>query len=225
MRHAATSSADDERWAAAAAVLATGGDPDARLRARRRRLALATVVGLLALAAGGLLAVVLVHAGNGARPAQEGDVPGWRGLLCVALSGTGLVACMVGLLRMVRASRGRSLWSSPALPLNRSQKVALLRQLRGREPVDPARLPLLTELARRQLDLHRGLLNPLQLTLVGGLTASTGSLVISASPVLLLVVVPWVVALPLVHCALRRDSRRADLFLTRHPDPAPVPRP
>ena len=83
------------------------------------------------------------------------DVPGrrpWQPALGTVFLALGVVAALVGGVVSLRSGAGSRNWFSPSLVLSHAQRRSLGEQIRGRRPVEPARLPLLIELARYYLD-------------------------------------------------------------------------
>jgi hypothetical protein len=99
--------------------------------------------------------------------------------------------------------------------LSRGQRRELLAQVRSRRPVDPARLPLARDLARRLVDQTRFvvLYSGVVVSQIGQaiLTPETWRVAMSAGLTFFFALVVALVA---------RDVRRARRFLSQHPAPS-----
>lgn len=120
---------------------------------------------------------------------------------------------IVVLVLRARSGELRAGWRSPSLVLSRGQRRRLPRQIRGRADVDPILLPVTRQLAgllARQRSLI-ALWVVLPLVLVGQAVTSNSA-------------IRWTSAVafiaPYAGMAVQtlRDSRRAEQFLTRHPE-------
>lgn len=212
----APASPDDQaRWAEAEARLVRGPTPvdlHRTRRYRRRVWLLAAVLLVLALATG-----LLIGSDRGDSAEPDADVAAWREVAGIALSGLGLLVTVVGAVRGWRAGVWRALRTSPLRALTRAQQRAVLREVEGREPADPAHLPLARHLAG-QLHRQRRLLPfwlGLCLSQSGRLVAATGAVEAFLAGTSLL-------AFLVLTAVLWQQSGRAARFLDRHPAPDPA---
>lgn len=186
----------------------------AERRLRRSRLLRWSWVlaGMLLALAGGVLLAVLAGAALVPDPDPSG---GWvvvglvvQGAGLVVMTGYLVVAWRVGLFRVAWWQR------QPTSVLSRAQRRGLRAQVRGRTEVDPARLPLARDLARRLvLQQYQALL------IVGVVLQQVGRTI--GAPTRLNVVITVLVGGGLVVAAvlMRREAGRAERFLADHPDP------
>ena len=213
--HAITD-ADGERWAQAQSVLDRRPSDQAGRRLRRvRRLTWAGIAGgVVVVAALGVLVVVLT-AGSDGSPGGD-TTPMWQEIGGLVVQGVGVVVEIVGIMAMRRAGMfGKDRWSIPGAVLTRSQRRSLLHQVQGREPVDPRRLSLARDVARR-LIVQRAQL----LLLVGILTLQLGQTISSPSTWRVLLAGAFTVLYAVLLGQLERNARRAERFLAAHPEPA-----
>ncbi len=179
------------------------------LRARRRVEVLCSV--LLA----GVVALWLATLVGG--PADADDVSGWP--LAVSAGTVLAFSVVVGLAWRNSGTLGRA--RSLALPLEwltAQERKHLLRQARGRAPVVPEDLPLSRRLAEVRLAQWTYLPLALTAVLMVALHAIAGALLlwdVVFSVVLLAVAAGYAVE--------RRDARRLQAFLDRHPGPGAQP--
>ena len=207
---------DDERWADAQSLLDRAPTPGAEQRLRRHRTVAWSLVagGLVVAAAVGLLIGVLVSDDGSSGP----DVPAWRDVASLVVVVVGMVVEIVGVVVAVRAGLFRNVWRQPALVLTRAQRRSLLRQVRGKDPVDPARLPLARGLAT-QLALQTAMVG----VYVGLVVMQIGQAIGSPSTARLAFATGLVVLYVVVLVLLRRQARQAQRFLDQHPEPAGQP--
>ncbi|MGZ4509659.1 MAG: hypothetical protein ACXVX0_20640 [Blastococcus sp.] len=202
---------DEERWAQAESILANNPTPSAEARIRRVRTMLwLFVVGMLVLGlAVGVLAVVLF--GHGRHRASS--VPAWQEITGLAVQLTGTVIEIVGIVTLRRRRQWGTRWRAPTAVLTRAQRRSLVRQVRGRIPAEPARLPLTRDLAGRLVD-QRGLL----VLYVGIAIVNVGQTIVHPTAfrvgLTVVVLVVYGVVIPL----MRREQRRARRFLAEHPE-------
>jgi len=214
----------EQRWVQALAILDGGGDPRAQRRSRSRRLVVflaALVLLTAATAAVGFLLSMHAH-GPAARHHDPRAVSQVRQVGALAAIVVGLVVEVVGLMRLVRSKHRMPLWRLPTLALTSGQRRQLMRQVRGRAPVQPDRLRLLRDLAGRMQGQYQGPFGPYGL-LFGGLSLLlAGQAVGSTRMWMLWLSVPFVGLYPLAMTLMRRDARRAAGFLTQYPEPSPA---
>ncbi len=214
----------ERRWVQALAILDGGGDPRAQRRSRNRRLVVLLAALVLLTAATAAVGFLLsMHAdGPAARHHDPRAVSQVRQVGALAAIVVGLVVEMVGLMRLVRSKHRLPLWRLPTLALTSGQRRQLMRQIRGRAPVQPDRLRLLRDLAGRMQGQYQGPFGPYGL-LFGGLSLLlAGQAVASTKVWMLWLSVPLMGVYPLTMIVMRRDARRAAGFLTQYPEPSPA---
>jgi hypothetical protein len=202
---------DDERWAQAESILADRPTDDARRRQQRRRTLLWVLVVAITVLALGLGALLVVLFGNsGALDSTE--PPTWQTVLGLVVTTTGLAVDVAGLVILVRSGRWGQAWRAPTAVLSRRQQRYLLAQIRGRRPVDPARLALARDLAERLAD-QRGS----AVLVVGILLINLGNALLDPSVfrfwLMAVLVVAYVSVLPVTVGQIRRMRR----FLAANP--------
>lgn len=209
----------ERRMAEAMTILETGGDANAQRRARTRRLVIVTVVVVLTVISAtiGVLLARHTHGHPGQRHHRE-QVALWHKVTGLTMSTAGLTVNLVGLVRWRRSGRWATAWRTPLLALTGRQRRDLLRQVRGQVPLDPDRLPFLTDLARRLRDNYQGPFGPQMLIMAGAGLVLAGNAV--RIPWLLFFLVPYMALYPAAVTTARRDSRRASTFLSQHPEPS-----
>lgn len=213
---------EERRWAEAMTILEAGGDTDAQRRARNHRLlVIATVLVVLTVIAATLGVLAVRHSfGHPGQQHHRQHGARWREIMGLILSTAGLAVEVVGFVRWRRSGGWATAWRTPLLPLTRRQRRDLLRQVRGQQPPDPDRLPLLRDLARRVRDNDQGFFGPQALVTAGTCLLLAGNAVRSTSLWLVLLGVPSVAPYPVAVAAARRASRRASTFLSQHPEPS-----
>ncbi|MGZ4572223.1 MAG: hypothetical protein ACXVXU_15235, partial [Blastococcus sp.] len=146
---------DEERWAQAESILANNPTPSAQAQVRRVRTMLwLLLVGTMVLGLGlGVLAVVLFGHGHH----RTSHVPAWQEITGLAVELAGVVVEIAGIVTLRRRRQWGARWRAPTAVLTRAQRRSLVKQVRGRIPAEPARLPLTRDLAGRLAD-QRGLL-------------------------------------------------------------------
>jgi protein-S-isoprenylcysteine O-methyltransferase Ste14 len=207
---------DDERWAQAQSVLDQQPTREADQRLRRsRRLVWTGIAGVLMVGvAVGVLVSVLVSGSGG--NADDLDPPVGQVVSGMVVQGVGALVEIVGIVVMWRAGMFRKdRWSIPGAVLTRTQRTTLLRQVQGRVPMDPRRLPLARDVARR-LVVQRAQL----LLLVGLLLLQLGQAIASPSLWRSVLAGALVVLYAVLLGQVERNARRAGRFLTEHPRPA-----
>jgi hypothetical protein len=128
---------DEVRWAQAMSVLDRAPSPTAQQRLRRYRvLRWAFVAGVVLVTAAVVLLVVVVLID---RRGPDVDPSPWRETTGLVLTVVGLVVIVAGGVIGWRAGVWRGVWSQPSAVLSRTQRRALLAQVRGRAPADPVR--------------------------------------------------------------------------------------
>ena len=208
----AMSSDDDARWAEAQSILDRSPTPSAEQRLRRwrnGRWALVAALLVVGSAVGVLVSVVLTGSSGAEAPepsAAQQAVGFW-------ISGAGYVLAIVGFVLLVRGGVFRA-WRQPITVLDRGQRRQLAAQARGRAAVDPARLPLARDLARRLIDQTR------QWVMLSGLAVGQVGLAIATPKTWRVLTSSGLAVLCVVGAALAvRDARRARRFLDEHPEP------
>jgi membrane protein YdbS with pleckstrin-like domain len=202
---------DDERWAQAESILADRPTDDARRRQQRRRTLLWVLVVAITVLALGLGALLVVLFGNsGALDSTE--PPTWQTVLGLVVTTTGLVVDVAGLVILVRSGRWGQAWRAPTAVLSRRQQRYLLAQIRGRRPVDTARLPLTRDLGERLAD-QRGT----AVLVLGILLINVGNTLIAPSAFRFWLMAALVVVYAVGAVLAIRQVHRMRRFLAEHP--------
>ena len=113
--------------------------------------------------------VIGVMWGGRVRSPHGSSVAHWRTVAGPALLIIGLLLEIIVIVTRIRSGQFKAGWRSPHLVLSRPQRRQILRQIRGRAPVDPSTLPVarhVAELLRRQRS-YIALLLALSLILLG----------------------------------------------------------
>lgn len=202
-------------------------DETRRFIARRRRLWLVPTIGACAVGAlTGVLVAILVASGHHDEhrvPARVSHhVPLWSSVLGIALSVLGLgimIAAVVVIVRRRRAGRMVSRWASPTAALTFTQRRALMKQIRGKAPVEAGRLGFTRDLARRL----RAALRPVALLLLGLIADEAGAAFLTGRSVEFVALLICIVYVAVLSPLVIRDYRRACRFLRAHPVSAPTP--
>ena len=208
---AGTTTDDDARWADALSLLERTPTESAAQRLRRaRRLRWLFVASLLlvTLALGAIVALLLIDPSTD----HDTDVPTWRAVAGFSICGLGLLVAAVALVIQFRGLRRAGVWRSPLHVLRFGQRRELLRQVRGRGPDVPERIPLARHMA--EVLLTQRLALPVQ----AGLLLNFAGLWIADPRTyrLVLIVVLGAVLLG-AGIAFRRENRRARRYLAEHP--------
>ncbi len=180
---------------------------------RRRRLRLVVVLSVLLLLAGGGLGYFSDRFGWDA-VVTAGDEDGPRAWVGSALILVGLAIEIWGLIRGVRRGQGKARWNSPLLGLPREHRRGLRDQVRGRIPTSPESLPLARYLAQatiRDFQYLAPIIAGLSMISAGQLLSHRMSLAWLLTLLGPLILVPGLVW-------GRRDVRRAETFLSTHPE-------
>ena len=206
---------DEERWAQAQSLLDRVPTEPAARKARRQRRNLVLATAVLALACVGVALVFFLSIAPGS-VSSEGDEPLWREITGLVLAPLGAALSVVVLVTVIRSNRRLHAWSgNPMAPLSRRQKRELTRQITGRAPVEPERLPLARYAAEALVAARLTLVQQaaVLLLLVGQWIGEPTTWRL----VLLLVIggLSLLVAVPLV-----RRVAQARRFLEQHPAPA-----
>jgi hypothetical protein len=202
---------DEERWAQAESILANNPTPSAEARTRRvRTMVWLSVVGVVVLSAAvGVLAAVLFRHGHH-RPSH---VPAWQEITGLTVQMAGVAVEIAGFVILHRRRQWGARWRTPTAVLTRVQRRSLVRQVRGRIPADPSRLPLTRDLAGRLVD-QRGLV----VLFVGIAILNVGQTILHPSPFRIgltaVIVGVYAACIPL----MRRQRRQAQRFLAEHPE-------
>ena len=200
-----------DRWVEARDVLDEVANPSAQRRQRRLRNRLVLLlVGAVVLS--GLVAWLIAGlVGTGGHRPDSG-VSTWRNAAATVFDVLSVLVIIGAAGGLIRARQWGSRWRASSAVLTMSQRRQLFRQVRGRAPVDPQRIPLARELATRLANLRWLLAMYLGIFLgqAGQLFASTHlwhAVFIAVEFVLFLAagVQVW------------RDSVRARRFLADHP--------
>jgi hypothetical protein len=209
---------DEQRWDQAAEILRGIPGPDARRRIRSRTILFWTFLGGTLLL--GLLVGLVIARLTGPSTAERADPAPWQIAVAITAGIAGFALAVLALVVLWRSGQLRNPWSSPQSALTRAQRRELSRQVLGKAPVDPARLPLARDLAERLAVAARG-----QLLIFLGLVLVWTSQLISGPrdwrlcfP--LASIAMWLVALPLA----LRQARRVHRFLAEHPADDAFPR-
>lgn len=204
---------EGRRWSGAESLLAGQPTQDAlrdvaerrtRVTNRRvRRLVAAVVVG----AAAAVVQLLREHGSGSGQHAATGARVG--GGLLVAI---GAVLLVAGTVKLRRSTLWRERWTAPGAVLGKPQLLQLRRQLNGRAPVDPDRLPLLRDMARRTLDLGWMIVSTTgSALLVAGFAVLSADLLMWICAVAVAVLAAWSAV------GLGIGIRRARGFLADHP--------
>lgn len=209
----ASDAADEARWAEARSILdrTPTESADQRLRRGRRRTAFLVASILLVSTAVAAALVLLFRGSVEARP----HVPTWQVVLGFVIAGAGLVLQLCGLVVAWRTNSRLRAWRSPLLVLTRSQQKELLAQVRGRQPIEPTRVPLARLRAEHLLNQRTLLVSwcGLEISWVGlWIAEQTVWRAVMAVGYGLLLGVSWLVQ--------QRDVRGARRFLDEHPQAA-----
>jgi hypothetical protein len=205
---------DEERWTRAEELLRGTPSRATTDGVRRRRLLVwaATVSAFLLVGGLGLGVALLVHDPHHVDPP---DPPLWREITSLALFLASVIVMVIVLVSLRRAGQLGNAWRGPLTPLTRAQRKGLVRQVSGKEPVDPARLGLSRDLAVRLVVSGRvsGLLFlGLALGWVGRLVDEP---TVGWAAFYGAVLLCW----PVVLFSSRRQRQRAERFLAEHPAP------
>lgn len=135
----------DARWAAAAQL--AGGHEDIGQRARRRRV----ILGIIALVVlGTVLGLVLVLVLMSDAPASDSEADAYRDIVLITVFGSvGLGLSFGSLVWGWSTGRFVTRWRAIISPLNWSETRAVRRQLAGKQPADPERLPIVLAIDRQ----------------------------------------------------------------------------
>lgn len=204
---------DEARWAEARSLL--DGTPSGSARRRLRRWRTLRLLFVASVVLTGAVAGLVVHLvlDGGVDGAADGT-PLWRRITGFTVVALGLVVTVVGAVTQVRAVRALGAWRSPLAPLTREQRTLLLAQVRGRAPVDAARLPQARHLAEVLVQQRTAPVSQF------GLLALFAGQWIMAPTAFRLALVGLLAVLTLVAVRLlRRDASRARAFLLAHPAP------
>jgi hypothetical protein len=140
------------------------------------------------------------------------DVPTWRAVAGFTLSGLGLLFMVVALVIQFRGLRRVRAWGSPLHVLTFRQRRELLRQVRGRGPDVPERIPLARHLA--ELLLTQRLALPVQ---AGMLVNFVGLWIVGGETYRLVIVAVFAALLVVGGVLFHRENRRARRYLAEHP--------
>ena len=198
----------------AAARIVHGATPEDEERARRRRTRVwAAAAVLAAVGVGAGIAIGLVSGGE-PRPEPDPGIARWREVTGLVLSLGGLLGLIVGGVVAWRAGLFRGLSDWPTMGLARHQQQLLTRQVAGKVPADPERLPLARALAHRL-----ALQGKLRLGFVGLGVQQLGQALRADGGGGLALPLLGLVCLLAAVVALTVQTRRAQRFLVAHPDP------
>lgn len=162
LRTVAVRADDDARWAEAQAALERAPSESAEAWMRRsRRFQWLVIVAVLLVSIA--LAAVLVVVFHGRLGPLQVDVPTWQVVVGFVVAAAGLTLQISGVVAMWRRNRRLDAWHSPLMVLTHKQRKYLLDQVRGRRPVEPARLPLARLLAEQRLSQRTALVSGLGL--------------------------------------------------------------
>jgi hypothetical protein len=141
-------------------------------------------------------------------------VPTWQTVVGLVVACVGVVFQCYGVVTLLRRNRRLRAWRSPTAVLTSAQRKELASQVRGKVPVEPDRVPLARDLARRLIAQ-----NILVVTNVGLVIAWVGQWILRPSTWRLVIGIGYALLLGVGWVSGRRDVRRARRFLEVHPDP------
>lgn len=202
---------DEQRMNAAVELAQGQPDDDAQLIRRQgtRRAIVTRIVVTLAAIVGGIFVAMILLSGPENR---SDDIPAWREAVSYGASALGIVLVIGTFVRSARRGRVAAGWRSPAFALTGRQRRDLLLQIKGRRPVDPARLPVSRHLATDLVDNGTDVwgMTGVQLIVFGNALRSnwTWMWVLGAVTAALFVI---------VQLDTSRTLRRARAFLAAHP--------
>jgi hypothetical protein len=207
-----TVSGSDRQWAKASALLKDPQDEAILqgVRRRRRRMSwlFGTVVAVTVVV--GVLAGFLIAAGDDdASDALSSSGPLWLSIVGVAFDVAGLLIIVT---YVVMARRAGLFTPGPLSVLSWSQRRSLGRQVLGKEPVQPVRLPLLRHVAYRIMQQRNLLLVSVSGLMLGQLGSFLGSPGLWRAVVLVALACLFLFA----GLQLQREGRRAERFLIEH---------
>lgn len=206
---------DEERWAEAEAILAGKPSADAQRRGRRlRNRLLLSLVGLVVVALALGLLLALLFPGHHHQHRSSGST-GWLAVTGLVVTGCGLLVEIVALVKMARSRQWGAAWRSPLMALTRRQRRSLAQQVRGKRPVDPARLALTRYTAER----WEGQSPLIFLVFVGAGLIGAGNVLITPNAYHYGLAGYWVVLVVLMFVVWGRQRRQARRFLQEHPAP------
>ena len=206
---------DEARWAEAESMLAGTTSAEAQRRGRRLRNRLLLIVlgaFVLSIALGFLVALIF---GSHHHQHRSADSTSWLHVAGLVASSCGLIVEIVALVKMVRSRQRGSAWRSPMLVLTRRQRRSLVQQIRGKRPVDPARLALTRYVAER----WEGQSPQIFLVFVGAAMIGVGNVLITPNGFHYGLAVYLAVLLVLMFVLWERQRRQARRFLEEHPAP------
>ena len=203
----------ERRWRQAQSVLDGVGDAAAERRLRRQVVTRRwIVVGAAAVPLVVVAVILALSRGRDHTSSDASDLPTWREILGFSMQLGGLAVEFFGLVRSRRARRG-SLPDAPLLFLTRSERKALMTQVRGQVPPIPSQLPLARHLALRVTQQSSILVG------VGAGLLAVGQALVNDQLWFTFFVAA---AIPFLAWGIRHQRRelaRARLFLARNPDP------
>jgi MFS family permease len=202
---------DEKRWAQAESILRDAPTLDAEQAIRRRRRAAWVLVAaliVLGLAIGLFAALLLGRHHRAVHEVAAGQEI--TGLVVIVL---GLAVELAGLVLQVRAGNWGARWRAPTSVLTRAQKRALLKQVRGRIPLDPRRLALARDLATR-LTRQRGSL----VIMIGVMVLNLGQVIQRPAVWHVVLTGALVVLFAVAFIVQGRLDRQARRFLEAHPE-------
>ena len=210
--------ADDEaRWAEALSLVEHQPTEAAEGRLRRtRRNRLLAIAAFTVLCLAVALVVGLLVLDRGLDEPDQ-DLPTWRAVVGLSVSGLGLVVMVVGIVLLLRTVRGHRGWRSALNVLTFRQRRELVAQLRGRTPLVPERLPLVRATADQLMA------SQLSLLLQAGLLLSLlGQWIADPSTWRVVLLAAFGTVLLLAAVFVQRDVQHARRFLDRHPGVEPA---
>lgn len=200
---------DEARWAEAQSLLECAPTETAEQRLRRWRWQRVPVLAA-ALLVPAAVAAALVVLTDGVDSAPS-EVPMWQAVIGFAIATAGLALQLFGVVAAWRANRRLRAWSSPLAVLTSAQRRQLRAQIRGRQPVDPARLPLAQLQAEQVLSQRTGMVANLGLE-----TGFVGLWIATPSTLRAALAVGYGLLLAILWPIMSRDTRPARRFLTEH---------
>ena len=209
------SDTDEDRWADAQSILDRTPTESAEQRIRRTRrrmllLLIAVGVGTGAVVGG---VTVLVYTGTDAFETSDA-VPTWQRSTGLAVSGLAICVLVAACVLIFRTNRRHGGWRSPMTVLNGRQRRELLAQVRGRVPIEAARVPVARYLAELLLSRRSVLVLNAGIALM-----FVGQSVTSRSWYPLAMAGITAASTAALWFAFRRDEEGARRFLDTHPAP------
>ena len=203
--------ADEQRWAEARSVLDRRPTPQAHRR-QRRQAATTWVVVVAVLVFAGAVSAFLASLIFPSSPSPSAPVAGWRDDVGLAITAAGLLIETAGIIAIVRSGLWGARWRAPVAVLTRRQRRSLTRQVLGKVPPVPQRLPLARDFAET-LSSSRVLI----VLYAGVALLPVGNAMGEASTTRMLWALVPAALVVLGGVITERQARLADRFLRQHP--------